>query len=130
MNSGFFKVSFFLVFLMSIALWNTSCYYDNEEELYESNVCISENMSFKNDIVPIINRNCILCHSNATSNSLGAGINLDGYDNVKIYVDNSGLIGSINHTSGFSPMPKGGGKIPNCDIEKIQNWINDGSPNN
>lgn len=118
-----------LIFMIC-GLFIFSCYYDNEEELYEDNICNTENISYSNDIIPILNRNCQLCHSATTANTLGAGFNLEGYDNLKIHVASGALLGSVKHEAGWSPMPKGAGKIPNCDIEKIQSWINNGSPNN
>jgi hypothetical protein len=36
---------------------------------------------------------------------------------------------SINHTNAF-PMPKGGGKLDACSINKIDAWIKKGKPNN
>ncbi len=120
------KVSLILLTILSIC----SCYYDNEYELYDSNECITENMSFSNDIVPILNRHCQLCHSAESANLIGAGINLESFESLKTYVERGSFLGSIQHRAGYSPMPKGGGKIPNCDIEKIQSWIDSGSPNN
>ena len=40
-----------------------ACYYDNED-LYPNTVeCVTDSMSFKNDIFPIINNNCVGCHN-------------------------------------------------------------------
>ena len=122
------KILFAFAFIYMFAL--NSCYYDNEEELYSSELCQTENMSYSTDIVPILERNCQLCHSEATAGILGAGFNLEGHSNLILHVNSGALIGSVRHSAGWSPMPKGGGKIPDCDIAKIESWINAGSPNN
>ena len=88
--------------------------------------CNVTQFTFNTSIKPILDNACVGCHK---PGSLGGNINLVGYANVKIQVDNGNLIGSITHTSGFVPMPQGS-KLPDCDITKIQNWVNAGAPNN
>ena len=103
------------------------CKYDNEEDLYPDNSCITIDMSYSNDISPILqNYNCISCHN--TVNPQG-GVNLEGYNQTKVWVDNSRLAKSINH-NGASPMPKDQAKMDTCDIKKIESWISDGARNN
>ena len=53
---------------------------------------------------------------------------LEGYAKLKSYVDNGKLLGSIKHSPGFSPMPKGQAKLVDCDIEKIEAWVAAGAP--
>jgi len=89
--------------------------------------CNSVNQSYASDITPILATSCVSCHSGG---SPSGGINLSGYANVKAQVDNGKLMGTIEHKQGFSPMPKGGGKLANCDISKLNGWITDGAPNN
>jgi hypothetical protein len=45
-------------------------------------------------------------------------------------VNNGKLMGSITWASGFSPMPKNASKMPDCEIQKIQKWIDQGALNN
>jgi len=110
----------------------SSCYYDKEELLYPvtENVCDTTNFTYGVKVSEIINSNCLACHGNSVYTIAGGGINLDGYSNLKAFVDNGKLIGSINHEQGFSPMPKNGGKLSECDISIIELWINSGSPDN
>ncbi|MBK8700793.1 MAG: hypothetical protein IPN29_15120 [Saprospiraceae bacterium] len=105
----------------------TSCYYDNEETLYPSGQCVVENMSYTNDISSIIKNNCLVCHNSV---SLKGNIDLEGYDKLKKYVDNGGLLGSIKHQSGYSPMPQNTSKLTDCQISKIEQWITQGALNN
>ncbi|MBP7239329.1 MAG: hypothetical protein KBA14_03825 [Saprospiraceae bacterium] len=55
---------------------------------------------------------------------------LEGYDNLKVYVDNGKLLGSMKQASGFEPMPQNAPKIGDCDIAKTEQWILDGALNN
>ena len=40
------------------------------------------------------------------------------------------IVGAINHTEGFLPMPYPAGtdKLADCDIDKLTAWIADGAP--
>ncbi len=103
------------------------CYYDKEEELYPTVECSVENLSFQTDILPIIESNCYSCHDAA--NNFG-GITLEGYNQLKVYINNDQLVGAIKHESGFSPMPKNTAPLLECEIEKIEAWISSGALNN
>lgn len=103
------------------------CYYDVEEELYPTLECDTENMSYVNDILPIIQGNCYTCHDQGSN---FGGVTLEGYESLKTYVDNGRLLGAIRHESGFSTMPKNAPQLVACNIEKIEAWINAGAPDN
>ncbi|MBO6517341.1 MAG: hypothetical protein JJ975_12405 [Bacteroidia bacterium] len=112
----------------------TSCYYDVEEELYPTtnNTCDTTNISFATDVTAILQSNCLFCHNKSANLSLGGGVDLEGYDALKVYVDNGKFLSSITHDGNASFMPKGGGnpKLPDCEIAQITAWINNGAPNN
>lgn len=118
-----------LAILITITLFVfNSCYYDIEEELYPYDTgCDTTDVSFANDIIPILQTNCYACHDQANA---FAGVILETHTQVKSYVDNSTLLGVIRHEAGFSPMPKGGNKLLDCDIAKIEVWITNGALNN
>ena len=63
-------------------------------------------------------------------NNVRSGELVEFENGVKAIASNGKLIGTVNWASGFSPMPKGGSKLPNCNITKLQQWINAGAPNN
>jgi hypothetical protein len=48
----------------------------------------------------------------------------------KAMAQNGKLYGTIAHTAGFSPMPKGSAKLSNCQIATIKKWIDGGMLNN
>jgi len=116
------NVFIFLVSLIGIAF--ITCESKNEEELFG---CDTTNVSFAADFMPILESVCYDCHS---QESQTAPFLLEGYDNVKNKADDGRLQGALNHRQGFSPMPKFGNKLPECDLAKINAWINDGAPDN
>jgi hypothetical protein len=116
-------------FALSATLFLWACTYHNEEELYKEldTGCNSTSISYATDIVPLLQSNCYSCHSLAASQG---GISLEGYSRIKNFADNGRLIGAVSHAAGYSPMPKNGSKLPDCEINKIRSWINDGAPDN
>ncbi|MFC2114671.1 hypothetical protein ACFLRI_04920 [Bacteroidota bacterium] len=106
-----------------------SCYYDNEEYLYNNALanCDTSNVTFSSTISPILSSNCNFCHS---STAPSGGVILDNYNSIKAEIDKGTFWGSINHISGFSAMPKGGNKLNECFRKQILIWIDTGAPNN
>lgn len=114
--------------ILSISVFISSCYYDNEEELYPISAnCDTTQFAFSTRILPILNQSCNGCHSGSAPS---AGINLTTHADVLIYAQNGALIGSMDHLPGFSPMPKSSPKISDCQISSVKRWIAAGSPNN
>jgi hypothetical protein len=106
----------------------SSCYYDNEEELYpNSQTCDTSNAKYSTVVKPILDLRCNGCHSGAGAS---AGIDLSTHANVALYAASGSLIGVMEHQSGFSPMPKSAPKMPECEIKKVKAWVGNGAPNN
>lgn len=113
--------------LISSALFLSGCYYDVETELYPKDpnqTCDTLNVTYTARIEPIIRANCYVCHAGTAEG--GGNIMLEGYANFS-NVDGARLYGAVSHTAG-SPMPKGGNKLPDCDISAIKKWIDTGKP--
>ncbi len=91
-----------------------------------SGVCVATNVSFITTVLPILKTNCTGCHSGATPS---AGIDLSSYASVKIYASNGQLMGSINHTTGYKPMPSSTSKLADCEISQIKAWVSEGMLN-
>ncbi len=89
--------------------------------------CDTANMTYNTDIKPILQANCYSCHG---SGQAEGGITLDSYNDVKYVANNGILIGVITQAAGYPPMPQGGSKLSDCDINKIKAWINSGGSNN
>lgn len=115
-----------LIIFVGIACFS-GCYYDIEEELYPTLECNTTDMSYTQDILPILQNNCYQCHDQA--NNLG-NVTLEGYDNLIIRVNSGRLLGAIKRESGFSPMPKDQPQLLDCQIAKIEQWVNSGAPDN
>lgn len=111
-------------------------------------VCDTLNMSYSQNVVPILKNNCYSCHS--TGNIVGSnGILLDNLKNVQGWAtiiiidstnypgtaDSSYLVGNIKHfppssSIHFTPMPYMKHSLDNCSINQIAAWVNQGAKNN
>ena len=119
------KIFFFFLFIGMIA--GPSCRYHVEEELYPDTGCDTNDVTYSGTVLTIIENSCIGCHSQSANNG---GVTLEGYSNLKVHVDNGRLLGAIRRDPGFAPMPQGQPRLPECTIEKIEAWIDDGAQNN
>jgi len=113
-----------LIFVLILSL--TSCSYNSEEDLYPV-VELTEPLSYSSDILPILETNCYSCHQDA---SICGDVNLEGYNNLVIRVENGSLLGAIMHEEGWMPMPQGADKLSDSQIEKISTWVDEDYPNN
>jgi cytochrome c553 len=109
-----------------------SCSKNNEQEITNpgnggGNTCDTASMTYNANVLPIIQANCYSCHGNGNANG---GVSLGNYASLKTQVDNGNLIGAITHASGYTPMPQGGAKLSDCNINKIKAWIARGALNN
>ena len=122
------KIFLYSIFLLIL----TGCYYDSEEALYgkPSSGCNTVVTNFSTEVKPILSANCLSCHSNLAANSSGGGIKLQDYTDVKNSVTNGQLMGTIQQSSSYPAMPKGGGKLSDCNILVINTWISRGALNN
>lgn len=111
-------------------LVNSSCYYDNKEDLYQYIIdeeCTATEAAFTADISPIIVNNCTRCHRNGREDG---NVNLEGYNRVLPYAQNGQLLGTMDHATGYSIMPPSGPKVSFCDIEKVKLWLDAGALDN
>lgn len=122
------KKSIFLfgVAVMISLLSLPACKKDNPEP---SAQCKTENMSFANDVMPIMNSSCNTTnwHDNITA---AANIRLDTFPGVRDNTDK--IIQAINHDAGAKamPLPSGTEKLSDCNIDKITAWVTQGKKNN
>jgi hypothetical protein len=107
-------------------LFFASCTY-SKKELLNVDCILPQTVSYKNDVTNILQLQCSSCHNN--SFNLG-GVSLEGYNNVKTVAGSGKLFNVINHSPGFSKMPRGGNKLDKCSIELIKKWIDNGALNN
>lgn len=111
-----------------------ACFYDNREDLtpepdggtLDPPGCETDSISYSAFVQPIIQSNCIGCHS---GNNARAGVRLDLHAFVRGAAVSGQLVGVLNGDGGFSVMPPAG-KLDDCTISKITSWVDDGAPEN
>lgn len=77
------------------------------------------NISYSNQIQPILNANCVRCHDAATSQ------NFTSYKTTKPFAEAGILEGCITGKPDFLLMPPAQ-KMDSCDIKAIQAWVHQG----
>jgi hypothetical protein len=110
----------------------SSCYYDKEDLLYgggNSTPCTDSTgtVSYAQKVVPMLQQYCYSCHTGSfpSGNAL-----MGNYATDKAMAQSGKLYGTINHSAGYSPMPKGMPKMSNCQSVTIKKWIDAGMLNN
>ena len=89
--------------------------------------CDPQAFAFAADIQPLLENYCVGCHNGSRQEG---GVNLSSHANILPYVNNGGLMATIRGDQYYPIMPPTGSRFSDCRIEQIQNWINDGAPNN
>ena len=83
-------------------------------------VIITEAITYNANVSIIITNNCLPCHAGGFP---AAGLNLEGYTNVRSSTENGNLLNRINNVS--NPMPQSGLMAPDL-IATIEQWAEDG----
>lgn len=82
--------------------------------------CDTLNINFEKSIMPILQANCIACHSTAQSSG---GVDLSTYAKILPYISNGKLYGSMMHLPGYQPMPSISSQLSKCDLATIKKWL-------
>ena len=98
----------------------------NDSCTADSSGCNTLNMSYANDISPIISGNCAGCHSGA---SPSGGINLSTYSGLAAFAGNGKLYNAIAQNGLAQSMPPSL-KLTTCKIRQIKSWVDAGYPDN
>ena len=86
--------------------------------------CDTTNVTFSASICPMMQKYCTGCHS--TGNP-GGGIVIGGYSDLVTLAGNGSLMGSVRYDQGYAKMPTNQ-QLPECNINLLQKWIDDGFP--
>jgi hypothetical protein len=81
-------------------------------------------ISFANDVMPILQANCISCHDQGNASG---GYDLSTYSAV--LANANAVVGSMKANS-YQLMPLGGPALPDSTIQKIKCWIEQGKLDN
>jgi len=116
-----------VILLFAFGVLITACQDDDAEVVITASqeVCDSLDILYTNDVAPILaDAGCSgsYCHGGGAG-----GINLSDYENAKTVAESPKFLKSIRHESGASPMPKGGNKLSDQQIETIECWVKSGS---
>ena len=117
-RSGFYFLLPIASLIFFLLIFPPGCKNYNAVDLYPP--CDTVNVTYSGDIQPIIFANCLPCHS--VANKFG-GVILVVLDSARIPARNGLLLKAVTHDPSVIPMPKGGAKLPDCDIAKIRRWI-------
>jgi len=102
-----------------------SCVNNNEEDLYGIKPCDITNVTWASKIAEIMQKNCVACHGPEVAYK---GVRHDTYEYEMIVVNDGRLRGVVNHLPGYSKMPKDRGKLPECELQLINIWLDNGAP--
>lgn len=129
------RLKLLTVLCLGLFIWSTGCKNDkddtppitkDDDNGGGGNGCDTSFIpSYATRVLPILQNNCLGCHSAAGASG---GIVLSNYTQAK---NNAAkLIPSVNHPAGLpnsKKMPPGG-KLNECDIVIINRWANSGFP--
>lgn len=98
-------------------------------------------VSYKTDVLPILQAKCYRCHSaanynNPMPNGSGGALNMESFAALKTWTQSAGggesyIVGSIRQLPGYNQMPFDGKDGPDaCQIALIKAWVAAGAPNN
>ena len=92
----------------------------------ETGSCDTVNITYSATVRPILDKYCIGCHSGTNPPK---GINLTVYGDVRTVALDGRLRGVTARLPGYTPMPFGGNKLPDCEIDQLSAWANKGAQN-
>jgi hypothetical protein len=122
-----------ILIILALAMLS-SCYYDNEETLYPDTgaECDTTNVTYSGTIWPVINSNCVGCHSGSAPQG---NIHLEDYSTISAAAaipagQPGSLYGAISHDPGNSAMPKNETPLSDCKILQVKVWIDGGALEN
>lgn len=119
------KTNITLLFvILSITLIAFSCSKDKVPTATLNPSDCPKQISFKTDIMKIMNDNWTSCHN---TNNPSAGFDLTTYDGVA--KNPSKILSSMKQDGSAMSMPVGS-KLPDSTIQKVYCWINQGKLNN
>ena len=112
MNKTYYLILITLFFVFG-------CSNNSEDDL---TIPLTSNITkYAQDIKPIIDNNCVACHGATTQMPLAT------YNQVKLSVQNNGLLDRISRAQGASGMmPYQGTRMPQTTIDLINDWNTDG----
>lgn len=114
------KKTYCKLFVLVSLIALSGCSSNSPDDLV-GDTTIPENVTYAENVRPIIESNCIACHQEPPVN--GAPMPLIDYAKVKQAVEERGLINRISRDQGaIGMMPNGGTRLPQNSIDIIAKW--------
>lgn len=105
-----------------IRTWILQGALNNSCEIAE---CDTTDVTYVTGIESILASKCTGCHSGANPQG---GITLDNYGDASSVALFGNMLDAVQHTGDATPMPYNSPQLPECEIEQIRTWINNGAP--
>ncbi len=122
------KIIIYGILIIGLSLY-FNCTSVSEEDLID-NTPPPVLVSFEEDIKPIFDNNCILCHGDVPQN-FGAQTSLRNYDEIVFGIENNNLIPRIEAQPGEpGAMPLTGQRLPQNLIDLVIQWQEEGLMDN
>ena len=124
-----------ILIVIAMGLFLNSCYYDSFPQDIDDGGGgeIPEDISYKNDIQPMWDADCVACHPTVAPPDLRPGTSynslLNGGYVIAGNADDSVLYQSLLGSNGVSLMPPGA-MWPTSKIKTVEVWINEGAKDN
>ncbi len=125
-----------LIILMLLALTIYNCSYDSESDLIAVTDDDEQNdnpdngpdngVNYTNDIKPIMQSSCVGCHASPPVN--GAPFSLVNFDQVS--QRSGGILNAMSRQNGAAGIMPPSGRLPQATIDLVQQWIDNGKPEN
>jgi hypothetical protein len=90
-----------------------------------ASACDTTNVTYNFSIKPLIEAKCQGCHSGANPQG---GIALTDYNQISAVALFGTMLQAVEHSAGATPMPLNSPKLPDCEIDLIRIWIENGAP--
>jgi len=108
-----------MLLLLAVLLLQQCTY--NSLEVYEtSDSCDVSNVTYAEDIQPVLENHCFRCHG---ADVQEAGLNFKKIEDVLEIAKSGQFSGVVNHEEGYLPMPQDRDQLPACIRKKIDAWI-------
>lgn len=116
-----------IIILFLSGLFIVACNSENAEDLADPSNCDIRDVGYQDDIKALLSTNCGTAGCHGGPNGIG-GLDLNTFDDAKQIAANGQLLGRVTGNSGNIMPPSG--QLPQCEIDKITAWVQDGAPNN
>ncbi|MCC5917220.1 MAG: hypothetical protein JJU02_07815 [Cryomorphaceae bacterium] len=112
-----------ILFLL-IPITMTFCSKDDDDNGNGNGNCETENLTYVDDIKPIVDANCAIsgCHNSSTYGDFRQ------YENIRDVALSGVMETRITMPESNAQSMPPTGKLDNCTIDKLIAWANDGAP--